>query len=121
MLQTSAVQFAIAVLPHVRSAVALHAAVSYVPVGHASVEQATHALPLRNVPGVHARHLASVAVVQTSSAQPAIAVHPPHVRSAVAVLAAVSKVPVGHASVEHATHAMPLRSVSGVLVLLVFF
>jgi hypothetical protein len=46
-VQDALAQPAIGVQPHVRSAVALHAAISIDPIGHAVVEQGRQALPLR--------------------------------------------------------------------------
>jgi hypothetical protein len=59
-------------------------------VGHVSGEHATHALPLRYVPGPQAWQVASPAVVQTSSVHPGIVVHALHARSAVALQATLS-------------------------------
>jgi hypothetical protein len=108
VVQDSLAQPAIGVHPHVRSAVALHAAVSIDPAGQASVEHGRQAFPTRYVPALHARQVSSVEVVQDSLKQSAIGVQP-HVRSAVALHAAVSIDPVGHASVEHGRQALPLK------------
>jgi hypothetical protein len=62
------------------------------------------------VPASHARQVWSVAVVQTSVAQPAIGVHP-QIRSAFALHAVVSIDPTGHAVVEHGRQVLPLRYV----------
>lgn len=71
-----------------RSAVAVHAAVSYVPAAQAPVEHASHAVPLQNKPGLHALHTALELLVQLTDEQPAIVAHVEQARSASAEQAA---------------------------------
>ena len=97
----------------VRSAVALHAPLSYDPMGHAPTEHASHAVPVQNRPALQSSHVASALVVQRTDAHPAIGVHPLQTRSDVALHAALSYVPAAHAPSVHGSHAMPLQNNPG--------
>jgi hypothetical protein len=93
---------------HRRSAVAEQAADWYWPDGHAAVVQAWQLLPLKKKLLAHELQVWSLAVVQVSLVQLAIAVHDEHARSAVAEQAADWYWPAAHAP-EHGTQLLPLK------------
>lgn len=103
VVHVAALHPAIAVqAPQTRSAVAVHAALSYCPASHAPehVVQVL-ALPLRYEPTSHAAHTESLSLVHLTSIHPAIGAQLAHVRSLVAVHAPLTYWPASHA-VEHA-------------------
>jgi hypothetical protein len=107
VVQLSSAQPAIAVhAPQLRSAVALHALVSYIPAVHGAVEHASQVAPFQNRPASHMLQTASVLLVQLTDEHPAIGVQVVHSRFATVEHATASNSPAPQLAA-HGLHVVP--------------